>query len=136
MNLFDLIGRPFHLHTRADSLAIGADDGQVMVGGKPSPWQLEPASGRDAFRILSSENLSLAWTALEGTKPLRVGLLPSLDPDASSFRIAPFAGEEGAYEILYGQDKGVSVYKPNETGPQPLTLLGASSAYPILITPA
>ncbi|GAA2236019.1 hypothetical protein [Streptomyces nogalater] len=134
MDLFDLRRTPFHLHTKLDNLAIGFEGGKVTVGGKPGRWLLEPVPEPDTFRIHSFEDPSLAWNALEGMSPVQVALLPPITPRESHFRFAPVAGEEDTYEILHGPDKGVSVYLPDETGQQPLTLLGAPSAYRILVT--
>ncbi|MFF4717523.1 hypothetical protein ACFY2V_39955 [Streptomyces eurythermus] len=134
MDLLELIRRPIHLHAKADDLAIGFEGAEVTVGGKPSRWLLEPGPARDTFMIHSVEEPALAWTALEGTSPLRIGLLPPHAPGLSDFRFVPVAGEEDTYEILHGQDKGVAIHRPDETGRQPLTLLGIPSACRILVT--
>jgi hypothetical protein len=134
MDLSELRRNPFHLHTKLDNLAIGSEGGKVTVGGKPSRWLLEPVPGPDTFRIYSFEDPSLAWTAVGDTPPVPVLLLPPAAPGLSDFRLLPVAGEEDTYEILHGPHKAIGVCKPNETGRQPLTLLGAPSAYRILVT--
>ncbi|MEU3529235.1 hypothetical protein AB0E62_36200 [Streptomyces sp. NPDC038707] len=136
MDLSELRRSPFHLHTKLDNLAIGSDGGKVAVGGKPSRWLMEPGPEPDTFRIHSFEDPSVAWTAVGDTTPVPVLLLPPAAPELSDFRFVPVAGEEDTYEILHGPDKAIGVYKPNETGQQPLTLLGAPSACRILITRA
>ncbi|MCL3998719.1 hypothetical protein [Streptomyces lavenduligriseus] len=135
--LLDLIERPVHLRVKADDLPIGHENGEVTVGGKLSEWLLDPV-GRDTFLIRSAEERSHAWFTPDQKTPARVLLGPPTPvlPGAPEFRFVPVAGEEDTYEILHGDDKGIGVYKPNQTTQQPLTLLGAPSAYRILVTPA